>query len=151
MLEKIKKRVQITKKICLIGTYLFLALIAILMFVYKSNIWDKLIVILVLIIVCALFAFFRFTTLIEEESLLDDNVTFISGLFHNYLFINDQLVKKKFAIFNIYNTIKTDYKGHTLEVLFTRENKKNHIRNYVNFYIDGENINARQNIEELFK
>ena len=151
MLESLTKRVQLTKKICSIGRYTSLILFMIIMLVYKNNILNKFIISFSFLILCALFSFFGFTTLIREKPLLEDNVTFISGLFHNYLFINDELVNKRFAILNKFNTIKTDYKGHKLEVLLVRDHMGSRVKNYITFHIDDKNLNNYPNIEELLK
>ena len=144
MLEKIKKRVQTTKKILdwsgiIIGVLMIIAIIL-------STRMDPMIQYIVMIpsglilLIFILLMGFGNRNVVQEIEYNGDKITFISGLFHNYLFINEELVKKKFAIVNFYNKMKVDYKGHELKVIYQVLKSNRRTVSDVFFYLDGNRI-----------
>ena len=144
MLEKIKKRVKTTKKILdwsgiIIGV---LMIIAIILSTRMDPIIQYIVMIpsgLILLIFILLMGFGN-RNVVQEIEYNGDKITFISGLFHNYLFINEDLVKKKFAIVNFYNKMKVDYKGHELKVIYQVLKSNRRTVSDVFFYLDGNRI-----------
>ena len=144
MLEDIKKKVKKSKKIfewtgIIIGL-VFMA--AILISARMDPIFQYLVMIpsgLILLIFVLLLGFGKRNT-VKEIEFNGDKITFISGLFHNFLFINEDLAKKKFAVVNFYNKMEVDYKEHELKVIYQVSKYRKRTNVDVLFYLDGNKI-----------
>ena len=144
MLEKIKKSVNRSKKILdWVGIGLGVFVIASIIF---SNYIDPIfqfylfIPLYVIFFIALLLMMFGSRNTIKETEYNNDKITFISGVFHNYLFINEDLAKKKFAVVNFYNVIKTNYNNHEIKVIYKVLKTNKRTKNYVLFYVDENRI-----------
>lgn len=140
MLEKLKKNIKRSTIILDTSGFVLAGLSIAAMFIFKEIEYQYLMMIPLFISMLLIFLFFNLSSknIVSDIDYDGDKITFLSSLFHNYLFVNDEMVLKKFAVVNFINHMNVDYKGHELKVSYKNVKAQRGRNRSVTFYLDGE-------------